>query len=96
MRLSDGDKVIEEVAVGNGPIEAAFNAIDKIMPVRGHSLVDYAIQTISQGRDAQGKPSSKSAAGRDGQRPRPSTDVVEASVLAYVNGLNKLIEPEHA
>jgi len=97
VRLSDGDQVIEEVAVGNGPIEAAFNAIDKIMPVRGHSLEDYAIQTISQGRDAQGEAILKISRGEETVSGRGlSTDVVEASVLAYVNGLNKLIGPEMA
>jgi 2-isopropylmalate synthase len=92
VRLSDGEQIIEEVAVGNGPIDAALNAIDKIMPVPEHALVDYTIQTISEGKDAQGEAMLKITCGEEMVTGRGlSTDVVEASVLAYVNGMNKLL-----
>ena len=92
VRLHNGEEVIEEVAVGNGPIDAALNAIDKMMPVPEHSLEDYSIQTISEGKDAQGEAVLKIKCGEETVTGRGlSTDVVEASVLAYVNGMNKLL-----
>ncbi len=92
VRLRNGDEVIEEVAVGNGPIDAALKAIDKIMPVGEHALMDYAIQTISEGKDAQGEAVLKITQGDSTVTGRGlSTDVVEASLLAYVNGMNKLL-----
>lgn len=92
VRLVCGDQMIEEVAAGNGPIEAALKAIDKIMPVGDHALVDYAIQTISEGSDAQGEAILRISQGENTVTGRGlSTDVVEASVLAYVNGMNKLL-----
>ena len=82
----------EEVAIGDGPIDAAFNAVDKIIPVQNHSLDDYVIQTISEGKDAQGEAIVKIRCGDRVVTGRGlSTDIVEASILAYVNGMNKLV-----
>ena len=92
VQLFDGDKIVQEVAVGNGPIDAALNAIDKLMPAGEHTLVDYAIQTISEGKDAQGEAILKiSYPGGTVTGRGLSTDVVEASLLAYVNAMNKLL-----
>ena len=88
--LKDGERT-EEVALGDGPIDAAFNAVDKLIPAEPHSLEDYAIQTISEGKDAQGEAIVKIRCGERVVTGRGlSTDVIEASILAYVNGMNKL------
>jgi len=88
--LHEGERT-EEVAIGDGPIDAAFNAVDKLIPAPPHSLDDYAIQTISEGKDAQGEAIVKLRCGDRVVTGRGlSTDVVEASILAYVNGMNKL------
>jgi 2-isopropylmalate synthase len=88
--LHDGER-FEEVAIGDGPIDAAFNAVDKLIPVQAHSLEYYAIQTISEGKDAQGEAIVKIRSGDRVVTGRGlSTDVVEASILAYINGMNKL------
>ena len=81
----------EEVALGDGPIDAAFNAVDKIITADEHSLEDYVIQTISEGKDAQGEAIVKIRCGDQVVTGRGlSTDILEASVLAYINGMNKL------
>ncbi len=88
--LHDGER-FEEVAMGDGPIDAAFNAVDKLIAAPEHSLEDYAIQTISEGKDAQGEAIVKIRCGDRVVTGRGlSTDVVEASILAYINGMNKL------
>ena len=88
--LHDGERY-EEVAIGDGPIDAAFNAVDKLIPASPHSLEDYAIQTISEGKDAQGEAIVKIRCGDRVVTGRGlSTDIVEASILAYINGMNKL------
>ena len=93
VRLKRGEEVFEEVCLGDGPIDAAFNAVDKIIDIQeDHYLDDYAIHTVSEGKDAQGeavvriKCGSRSVVGRG-----LSTDVIEASILAYINGMNKLV-----
>lgn len=88
--LKDGQRY-EEVAMGDGPIDAAFNAVDRLIPAPPHSLEDYAIQTISAGKDAQGEATVKiRCADRTVTGRGLSTDIVEASILAYINGMNKL------
>ena len=88
--LHEGERT-EEVALGDGPIDAAFNAVDKLIPAPPHSLEDYAIQTISEGKDAQGEAIVKIRCGDKVVTGRGlSTDVMEASILAYINGMNKL------
>ncbi len=88
--LCNGERT-EEVAMGDGPVDAVFNAVDKLIPAPPHSLDDYAIQTISEGKDAQGEAIVKIRCGDRVVTGRGlSTDVIEASVLAYINGMNKL------
>jgi 2-isopropylmalate synthase len=92
VRMSHEGELYEEVALGDGPIDAAFNAVDKIMKAPEHRLEDYSIQTISEGKDAQGEAMVKLSAGNRSYTGRGlSTDVVEASILAYINGMNKLL-----
>jgi len=92
VRLSNEDKMLEEVAIGDGPIDAAYNAIDKMIPAPPHILEDYTIFSVTEGNDALGevivkvKSGDKSVIGRG-----LSTDIIEASIMAYINGLNRLI-----
>ncbi|HHU61499.1 MAG: 2-isopropylmalate synthase [Bacillota bacterium] len=89
----DEDNVVEEVAMGDGPIDAAYNAIDKIVKVSGHKLENYSIHSVGDGRDALGevvvrvKYGDKVFVGRG-----LSTDILESSLLAYINGINKIME----
>jgi 2-isopropylmalate synthase len=85
------DAVIEAVAVGAGPIDAAYNAINKITGLN-ISLENFELSAVTHGRDALGEVKvkisheTKSITGRG-----TSTDIIEASVKAYLNGLNKLL-----
>lgn len=93
IRLEAEGETIEEVALGDGPIDAAYNAIDKITGQHGHELEDYAIHSISQGKDALGEVMVKlKAGGRTITGRGLSTDIIEASVLAYLNAVNRLLE----
>lgn len=91
IRLSKSDcSIIEEVAVGSGPIDAAYNAINKITGL-AIGLDSYKINAVTQGRDALGEVKvtlsyqDKKITGRG-----TSTDIIEASVKAYLNGINRL------
>ncbi|WP_169086318.1 2-isopropylmalate synthase [Paenibacillus sp. PL91] len=91
IRKAEGD-VAEEVAIGNGSVDAIYNAIDKVTQ-ENVELEDYSIKSVSQGKDAQGevhvvlKQDEVSAQGRG-----LSTDILEASARAYIDALNRLIE----
>jgi 2-isopropylmalate synthase len=87
---ANGERV-EKVAIGFGPVDASFNAINKIVrrPVR---LDDYSIDAVTEGRDAQGEVSVKiNSKGESAKGYGLSTDVIEASILAYINAINNLI-----
>ncbi|MDD4797144.1 MAG: 2-isopropylmalate synthase [Eubacteriales bacterium] len=93
VRLEADGETTEEVALGDGPIDAAYNAIDKITGLGAHELEDYAIHSISQGRDALGEVIVKVKAGNKTVSGRGlSTDIIQASILAYLNAVNKLLE----
>ncbi len=92
VRLKHGEEMMEAVAMGDGPIDAAFNAVDIIVKAPEHRLEDYSIQTISEGKDAQGEAMVRiSSQGRTVTGRGLSTDVLEASILAYINGMNRLL-----
>ncbi len=92
VRLKCGGELIEEVCLGDGPIDAAFHAVDKIARIeQPYYLDDYAIHTVSEGKDAQGEAMVRIRCGDRSVVGRGlSTDVIEASILAYVAGINKL------
>lgn len=88
--LQKGDEVYERVAADAGPINAAFRAVNKIV---GHDiqLEDYSLKSMTDGEDAQAEAIVKiTIDGSDIVTGRGiSTDIVEASIKAYVNGINK-------
>ncbi|NLI53133.1 MAG: 2-isopropylmalate synthase [Clostridiales bacterium] len=87
---ADGARV-EKVAIGFGPVDASFNAINKIVG-KQVKLEEYSIGAVTEGRDAQGEVSVKiSSEGAVAKGYGLSTDVIEASILAYINAINNLI-----
>ncbi|MDR1692446.1 MAG: 2-isopropylmalate synthase [Oscillospiraceae bacterium] len=90
VKLSRGDEVQEEASTGDGPINAAFNAISRIVG-GGHELEDFSIRSVTEGGDALGEAVVKLKRGNEIITGRGlSTDILEASIKAYVNGINKM------
>ncbi|MGQ0644983.1 MAG: alpha-isopropylmalate synthase regulatory domain-containing protein, partial [Elusimicrobiota bacterium] len=90
VRLKKEDKVFQEAACGDGPVDAVYKAVDKITGMNV-KLQDYGLRAVSSGKDAQGEVIVKVE--RDGMvvsGKGTSTDIIEASAKAYVNALNKL------
>lgn len=89
-----GEK-IEEVAIGDGPVDAAFKAIEKIV---GKKLIldDYSISSVTEGKDALGDAVVRIRENGTVYTGRGlSTDVIEASIKAYINAVNKMIYEEN-
>lgn len=89
----DGRK-LEGVSVGDGPIDAAFLAIEQII---GHhfELDDFQIQSVTEGREAVGDALVKlRSQGRLYSGRGISTDIVGASIAAYISALNKIVYEE--
>ena len=86
----DGERQ-QGVCAGDGPIDAAFLAIEQII---GHhyELADYQIQTVTEGREAMGSALVKLRSnGKLYSGNGISTDVIGASIRAYISALNKIV-----
>ncbi len=89
VRIKVEDDIIQESSVGDGPIDAAFNAIERALKINPQ-VESYNVRSVTSGRQALGevlvriRSNSKSFTGRG-----ISTDVIEASALAYISALNK-------
>lgn len=89
------EKTVQEAACGDGPVDAAFKAIDRITGIRC-KLDDYKLRAVSMGKDAVGevtvrviplgKKNNFIVNGRGA-----STDIIEASAKAYVNAINRML-----
>ncbi len=89
VKLLNKGAVLEQASTGDGPVDAAFNAVEKCAKM-SFTLKDYTVRSVTSGKDAQGEVVVKIE--RDGRRVRGrglSTDIVEASVLAYVDAINR-------
>ncbi len=83
-------EVVEKVSVGDGPIDAAFKAIDSVIG-EDLTLEDFSLSSVTGGQDAQGEATVKIA--WDGRRWNGhglSTDIIEASIKAYVAAINAM------
>ncbi|OYX78306.1 MAG: 2-isopropylmalate synthase [Sphingomonadales bacterium 32-65-25] len=77
---------------GNGPVDALFNAIRKLVPHEDAVLNLYQVHAVTAGTDAQAEVSVVLAEhGRTVRGTGAHTDTLVASARAYVNALNKLI-----
>jgi 2-isopropylmalate synthase len=79
----------EASANGNGQIDALFKAIDKLVP-GGCTLESFHIDAVTPGEDAQGEVTVRVRCGEHVYNGRGvATDIVEASVRAYMKALNR-------
>lgn len=94
LKMAKGTDMLEGVCVGDGPIDAAFRAIEQITG-RHYELDDFQIQAVTEGREAMGQTvvklhwDGKLYSGRG-----ISTDIVGASIQAYLSALNKIVYEE--
>ena len=89
--LKKGEEKFQAVRLGDGPIDAAFNAIDEIVKPSEHTFDIFSINSISEGKDTLGDVTVKISANNKTFTGRGlSTDIIEASVNAYVAALNRM------
>ncbi len=88
------DESFERAALSDGPINASFAAIDKITGLKVQ-LEDYQLRALTDGQDAQSEAVVKMIIGENSQDVITgrgvSVDIVEASIKAYINGVNKYL-----
>ena len=87
--LKRDGQLFTDAATGNGPVDAAFNGIERIIGVSG-KLRDYDLKAVTMGRDALGEAMVRVQIGEtiySGIGTSP--DVIEASARAYLNAYNR-------
>ncbi len=83
-----GDGEHTDAACGDGPVDAIYNAIERITGVTG-KLTDYQIRAVTVGKDAQGEVSlALDVKGKTIRGRGVSTDILDASAKAFVNAIN--------
>ncbi len=94
LKLHKGDTLLQGVCIGDGPIDAAFLAIESIVGCH-YELDDFQIQAVTEGREAMGQAIVRLRAdGKLYSGKGISTDIVGASISAYINALNKIVYEE--
>ena len=94
MKLEKAGGILEGVSIGDGPIDAAFLAIESITG-RHYELDDFQIQAVTEGREAMGQTVVKlRSEGKLYSGKGISTDIVGASIHAYLSALNKIVYEE--
>ena len=92
--LKKGEKPATGVAIGDGPIDASFKALEQIIG-RHFELDDFSIRTVTQEKEAMGSALVRLRwGGRIYSGTGLSTDIIGASVRAYVNAVNKIVYEE--
>ncbi len=92
--IKDGEK-ISGLSYGNGAVDASFLALEKVIG-RHFELDDFEISSVTEGKEAMGEAivklrfNGKIYSGRG-----VSTDIIGASIRAYVSAINKIVYEEN-
>ncbi|HZK43920.1 MAG TPA: 2-isopropylmalate synthase [Syntrophomonadaceae bacterium] len=79
----------ESASTGDGPVDAACHAVDKITDIYG-KMHGYKLNAVTSGKDALGEVISTIEINEKIYTGRGlSTDIIEASVKSYINAINK-------
>lgn len=92
--LEKGEELLNGISLGDGPIDAAFLAIEQVI---GHhyELDDFQIQSVTEGKQALGSALVKLRSnGKLYSGNGISTDIIGASIRAYVSAVNKIVYEE--
>ncbi|HEX3427979.1 MAG TPA: alpha-isopropylmalate synthase regulatory domain-containing protein [Candidatus Limnocylindrales bacterium] len=105
--IASGDHQWEASAEGNGAVDALFRAVDRALAgvLTGHPrLLSYDVHAVAEGPDAEGRVTVSIAPPSDASGPRGSgrytgeivsTNIIAASIEAYIDAINELLAEEH-
>ncbi len=105
--IASGDHQWEASAEGNGAVDALFRAVDRAVHgvLTGHPrLLAYDVHAVAEGPDAEGKvtvtiapPTGATGARAEGRYTgvTTSTNIIAASIEAYIDAINELLAEEH-
>jgi 2-isopropylmalate synthase len=96
LRWPDGS-VRVHASIGTGPVDAAYKAIDALVAV-GARLVEYSVRSVTEGIDALGHVTVRvcDGEGRVAHGAGADTDIIVASVHAYLRALGRIASAQRA
>jgi 2-isopropylmalate synthase len=94
LKVQRNNEVIEEAATGNGPIDAAYKCIERIVGAN-FKLIDFGLNAVTSGKDAIGEARVRiSSNGTIFSGGASSTDIIEAAIKAYLSAINRWVAAE--
>ena len=95
LTLTANGKTLHGVSIGDGPIDAAFRALENVIGHR-YELDDFKIQAITEGQEAVGSALIRlRSGGKLYSGNGVSTDILGAAIRAYLNAVNKIVYEEN-
>ncbi|MBP5661917.1 MAG: hypothetical protein J6X30_02025 [Clostridia bacterium] len=92
--LNKQGESVSGISIGDGPIDAAFRALENVIGHR-YELDDFKIQAVTEGKEAMGSAIVKLRAnGKLYSGNGISTDIIGASIRAYLGAVNKIVYEE--
>lgn len=89
--LKKGEETIRDSAVGDGPIDALYGVIKSLVGL-DVQLKDYKINSLSRGKEAVGRVNIRiEYEGKTYSGRAMDTDIIKASALAFLNGINAVM-----
>ena len=94
MKVEKNGQALEGIALGDGPVDAAFLALENIAGCH-YELEDFQVRSVTEGREAIGETVVKLRSGGKVYSGRgTSTDIVGSAIAAYISALNKITYEE--
>jgi 2-isopropylmalate synthase len=89
--VGPGGKTLEDAALGTGPVDAVYKAINRIVKVP-NSLTEFTVKSVTEGIDAIGEVLIRIESDGVTYTGRGAdTDIIVSSAKAYINALNRLL-----
>lgn len=91
VKIRRGEEIFKDSAVGDGPIDALYTAIKNIVAL-DIELVEYKISSVSRGKEALGRVNLQiKYKDKLYSAKAVETDIIKASAIAFINGVNNII-----
>ncbi len=89
--IAPDERVIEDAALGTGPVDAVYKAINRLIGVK-NKLTEFSVKSVTEGIDAIGEVLIRIESDGISYTGRGAdTDIIVASARAYLNALNRLL-----
>jgi len=94
--LDSADEVFEDAAVGEGPVDAIYNAVNRVTGAE-NTLTEYSVKSVTEGIDAQGEVTIRIESNGDSYVGRAADpDILVASARAYIHAMNRSLNDQMA